>query len=94
MVDLALFSGAATTPRNERSRLLLVGARHGINSALLVESTLGLKPLSGLQKTDLPLDTPSVSWVDAAYKDEQGRVWLHIALADLLQDPVFLDIGL
>src|SRR5690606_38252485 len=38
VVDFAQFAGAAPVPRGERSRLLLVGARHGINSALLVEA--------------------------------------------------------
>jgi twitching motility protein PilI len=94
VVDFAQFVGAATTPRNERSRLLLVGARHGINSALLVESTLGLKPLNSLQAIDIPADVPGASWINAAYSDAQGVTWLHIALAELLVDPIFLDIGL
>ena len=33
VVDFAQFAGAAPTPRSDRSRLLLIGARHGINSA-------------------------------------------------------------
>lgn len=94
VVDFAQFAGAAPAPRGERSRLLLVGARHGINSALLAESIEGLRPLSALQPVELPPGTPAASWVDAAYRDEQGNTWLHIALADLLQDPAFLDIAL
>ena len=94
VVDFAQFAGAAPVPRGERSRLLLVGARHGINSALLVEAIEGLRPLHALQAVELPADTPAASWIDAAYRDEQGNTWLHIALADLLQDPAFLDIAL
>lgn len=94
VVDFAQFSGAAPAARGERSRLLLIGARHGINSALLVESIEGLRPLNALQATELPPGTPAATWIDAAYRDEQGNDWLHIALADLLQDPAFLDIAL
>src|SRR5262245_39798768 len=41
VVDFAMFTGGAPTPRHDRTRLLLVGTRHGINSALLVENTIG-----------------------------------------------------
>jgi twitching motility protein PilI len=94
VADFAQFVGAAPTPRAERSRLLLIGARHGINSALLVESIEGLRPVNALTAIDLPNDLPTVSWIDAAYQDEQGNTWLHIALTQLLQDPAFLDIAL
>jgi twitching motility protein PilI len=94
VADFAQFSGAAPTPRTERSRLLLIGARHGINSALLVESIEGLRPLSALHMIDRPADTPEADWIDAVYQDEQGSHWLHIALTHLLQDSAFLDIAL
>lgn len=94
VADFAQFAGAAATPRTERSRLLLIGARHGINSALLVESIEGLRPLSALHTIDRPAGTPDVAWIDAAYQDEQGNTWLHIALTNLLQDSAFLDIAL
>jgi len=94
VADFAQFAGAAATPRTERSRLLLIGARHGINSALLVESIEGLRPLSALRMIDRPAGTPEVAWIDAAYQDEQGNTWLHIALTNLLQDSAFLDIAL
>ena len=94
VVDFAQYAGAAPTPHTERSRLLLIGARHGINSALLVESIEGLRPLSALRSVDRPVGTPDVPWIDTAYQDEQGNHWLHIALTQLLQDSNFLDIAL
>jgi len=94
VVDFAQFAGGAPTPRTERSRLLLIGARHGINSALLVESIEGLRPVSALRAIDRPSDIPDAAWIDTAYQDEQGNHWLHIALTGLLQDPAFLDIAL
>jgi twitching motility protein PilI len=44
VVDFAAWRGGAPTPINAQSRLLLIGARHGINSALLVRRALGLRP--------------------------------------------------
>lgn len=94
VVDLAMFTGAPPTPRNDRTRLLLVGTRHGINSALLVESTVGLKPLSQLQPAATKPSLPGMPWVNAAYVDEAGQEWLHIDLPALLTESTFLDIGL
>ncbi|HTH95169.1 MAG TPA: chemotaxis protein CheW [Rhodocyclaceae bacterium] len=94
VADFAQFAGSTPTARTDRSRLLLIGARHGTNSALLVESIEGLRPMSALRNADMPSDAPKAAWIDAAYQDEQGNMWLHIALAELLQDPGFLDIAL
>jgi hypothetical protein len=44
VVDFAAWRGGAPTPINAQSRLLLVGARQGVNSALLVRRALGLRP--------------------------------------------------
>ncbi len=93
VVDLSMFAGAPPTPRNDRTRLLLVGTRHGINSALLVESTVGLKPLSQLKAVEKP-NLPGMPWVSAAYVDDAGQEWLHIDLPALLTESTFLDIGL
>lgn len=94
VIDWASFIGGIPTPRNERSRLLLVGARYNINSGLLVERILGLRPVSTLKPTALPDDCPGVEWVSAAFVDDTGQEWLQLSLGKLLADPVFLDIGL
>jgi twitching motility protein PilI len=44
VVDFSAWRGGAPTPINAQSRLLLVGARHGVNSALLIRRALGLRP--------------------------------------------------
>jgi twitching motility protein PilI len=94
VVDFAVFTGAAPTPRTDKTRLLLVGTRHSINSALLVENTVGLKPVSTLKAAEAKPSPPGMSWIDAAYTDESGQEWLHINLAALLSESVFLDVGL
>lgn len=49
VVDFSAFRGHEPTRRNANARLLLVGARHGINSALLVDRTLGLRSIDDLE---------------------------------------------
>ena len=58
VVDFAQFAGAAPAPRGERSRLLLVGARHGINSALLVATLMATRKLMRPKSTSA---TPTVT---------------------------------
>ncbi len=96
VVDFSAFRGGEPTPRNADTRLLLVGARHGINSALLVTRTLGLRP-----PADLTLQADSVSlsnparppWFGQPYTDGEGRRWQHLRIQALLADPAFLDIA-
>lgn len=49
VVDFSLFQGGEPTPLNDDARLLLIGTRHGSNSALLVSRTLGLKNPESLE---------------------------------------------
>jgi twitching motility protein PilI len=43
VTDFSVFRGGAPTPQNANARLLLIGAKHGANAALLVSRMLGLK---------------------------------------------------
>lgn len=68
VVDFAAWRGGMPTPRNAQSRLLLIGARHGSNSALLVERALGLRPLSAF-RTATEMDTPPSERQSAEHDD-------------------------
>ncbi|MDI6747611.1 MAG: chemotaxis protein CheW [Rhodocyclaceae bacterium] len=92
VVDFSAFRGGEATPRNSAARLLLVGARYGINSALLVNRTLGLKSLSGLQEQIVgEEDVPA--WVGTRYVDGDGQSWIRLRLRPLLEDPEFLNVA-
>jgi twitching motility protein PilI len=57
VVDFSAWRGGPSTPRNPEARLLLIGARHGINTALLVSRALGLRPrsqMTAIESTDRP----------------------------------------
>lgn len=91
VVDFSAFRGGEPTRRNANSRLLLVGARHGINSALLVDRTLGLKSADDLEPAAAPAEGPG--WAADCRQDAQGRKWTLLRLRELFADPAFLDIG-
>lgn len=92
VVDFSAFQGGEPTPQNADSRLLLVGNRLGINSALLVSRTLGLRSLEQLEPQ---VATPDARpWVSEQYADAQGRQWKKLNLRNLLSQSDFLDIGI
>lgn len=92
VVDFSAFRGGEATPRNADARLLLVGARHGLNSALLVNRTLGLKSLDKLRMEPPPANAPA--WSGERFTDDQGQSWARLQLKALLDDPEFMNIGI
>lgn len=96
VVDFSAWRGGAPTPINAQSRLLLVGARHGINSALLVRRALGLRPLLQMHAAG---DTrvgagETAPWLGGRFKDTQDVSWTQLRIPALLADPNYLDIAL
>lgn len=92
VTDFSAFQGGEATPLNAESRLLLVGSKLGINSALLVNRTLGLRSLEQLEARAAAPDARS--WVGEQYADAQGRQWKKLNLRNLLGQADFLEIGL
>ncbi len=91
VVDFSAFRGGEPTRRNANARLLLVGARHGINSALLVDRTLGLKGIEDLEP--VPADAGAPLWASEKWQDAAGRGWTRLDLRALFSDPSFFDVG-
>lgn len=99
VVDFSAWRGGAPTPINAQARLLLVGARHGVNSALLVRRALGLRPQvemratgeshAGTQGTGEP-----AAWLGGRFQDPQDQIWTQLRIPALLSDPSYLDIAL
>jgi twitching motility protein PilI len=91
VVDFSAFRGREPTRRNANARLLLVGARHGSNSALLVDRTLGLRSIDDLEPVQA--GGSQSNWAGDIRQDAQGRRWTLLKLRELLADPAFLDVG-
>ena len=96
VVDFSALRGGETTPLNAEARLLLIGTRHGINSALLVNRTLGLHAPETLTLTDnavLNCVTANATWRGKRYVDRTGGYWTRLRIPALLSDPAFLDVA-
>lgn len=109
VVDFSAWRGGAPTPRNAQSRLLLVGARQGIASALLVSRALGLRPQQqlhaasdaddrthGISHPDEshPLEHGGAHWLGGRFVDAQNQIWTQLRISALLTDPDYLDVAL
>ena len=96
VVDFAAWRGGAPTPINAQSRLLLIGARQGVNSALLVRRALGLRPqLEMRASTDVRTGLgETAAWLGGRFKDTQDVLWTQLRIPALLSDSRYLDIAL
>lgn len=91
VADFSMFCGGGPTVRNNNARLLLVGARHGANAALLVSRMLGLKNPEDF--TLVAPDSAVAPWEAARFSDSQGRIWHKLSVRALLDNHEFMNIG-
>jgi len=91
VVDLAAFSGEVLPPLTNDSRMMLVGAKHGLHTALLVSRALGLRNPDDFETDESFSD--SRPWIGSAVRDHQNRLWKKLVIRPLLADPRFLDAG-
>lgn len=92
VADFSAFQGKEATPQNNSSRLLLIGTRHGNNTALLVTRMLGLRNVDDL--TPVATDQDAPIWASKAYSDNEGRRWKMLNVRQLLADEKFMDISI
>jgi len=91
VADFSVFCGGVPTPRNNNTRLLLVGSKHGANAALLVTRMLGLKNPDDFSAAGS--DPAAPAWGALRYTDSQGGNWRKLSVRDLLADNDFMNIG-
>lgn len=91
VVDLAHFHGDAPIVPAGRARLLLLGARLGVNCAVLVSQSAGLRSEEDFETEAEP---DQRAWVRQRMRDVQGRLWLQLDPGRLLASAEFLDAGL
>ncbi len=92
VTDFSAFLGGRGVQVNANSRLLLVGARHGSNAALLVPRMLGLKKPELFKM--LADEEASPAWGRQRYADADGVVWKKLLVRELLADREFMNVGL
>lgn len=88
--DFADFMGQGVTLDHGDSRLLIPHHDFGVNAALLVRSTLGLKNVARFREC---ADVASPHrWVARRYADEAGSEWCDMDFGQLLGDADFLKV--
>jgi twitching motility protein PilI len=90
VVDFAAFLGGPAAAVSEQARLLLLGERFRMGSALLVDRALGLRGADQLQARST---AAGAAWLKAEYTDKDGRQWKELDVTQLVQSPVFLGVA-
>jgi twitching motility protein PilI len=90
VIDFSALNGGPLTTPSGNARLVLVGARHGVHSALLVSRTTGLKNPDEFTATSTPTTEP---WEHQRLRDLQSRPWSQLDVTALLAHPRFLEAG-
>jgi twitching motility protein PilI len=97
VVDFSSFTGAEGVTRGQENRLVLVGARFGINTALLVTRMLGLRNPREFNPHEDPGAggaSAATPWMGAYLRDGDGRLWHELKLQQLVEHQDFLQVGL
>jgi twitching motility protein PilI len=93
VIDFARFLARESPPATSQSRLLLFGTRAGeLNVGIVVERVIGLRNVAELAPASPPQSAPA--WYAQRWMDGQGHAWQEIDLAQLAQDPSFLQVGI
>jgi twitching motility protein PilI len=90
VVDFSAFLGAAPVPQTEQTRVLLIGERHRINSGLLVNRVIGLRPADTMRLRQE--GARSGRWMAKEFIDDDGCIWKLLDVAALVNSPEFLHI--
>ncbi|HEY6967164.1 MAG TPA: chemotaxis protein CheW [Burkholderiales bacterium] len=90
VVDFPAFLGGAPVAPGEQVRLLLLGEKFRMGSALLVDRLLGLRGAEDFQAQPAAAGAP---WLKAEYADKDGMRWQELDVARLVQDPAFLEVA-
>ncbi len=85
--DFADFMGQGVTPESSECRLLIPHRDFGVNAALLIRGTLGLRNIGHYQMREQAAGYP---WVARQYADEGGAGWYDMDFGQLLGTPEFL----
>jgi twitching motility protein PilI len=90
VIDFPAFLGGASVTIGEHARLLLIGERFRMGSALLVDRSLGLR---NPERLKLRASGTRAPWLKAEYTDTDGTQWKELDVPQLVQHPDFLGVA-
>ena len=94
VVDFSTFAGAEAAPRSQDNRLVLAGARFGINAAIMVTRILGLRNPRDFTPTGEAVPAGDAPWMGTHWRDGESRLWHELKLQQLVEHQDFLQVGL
>ncbi|MDR3479229.1 MAG: chemotaxis protein CheW [Burkholderiaceae bacterium] len=93
VIDFAQFQGQATTVIDKESRIVAFAPSLSFNCGLLVTRVLGLRNVSDMEP-QVDQEQNSTQWSSQRYVDRDEQVWTELNLSLVVQDPLFLHVGL
>jgi twitching motility protein PilI len=91
VIDFSAFLGGTAAAVSEQARLLLIGERFRLGSALLIDRSLGLRNPEQLRPRKLAAQ--AAPWLKAEYDDVDGKQWKELDMVQLAQHPDFLGVA-
>jgi twitching motility protein PilI len=88
--DLAIYLGIADGLGKGESRYLLVHPRFGVNAALRVERTVGLRMIPDMSR--LPDNPEAAPWVKSVWRSADGE-WTELDVEKMVSAPAFMEAG-
>lgn len=85
VTDMAAYCKKGKASGTADNRILLLAEHHAFNAALLVDGVLGLRNANAWKQDRVEGQTQ--------YRDELGRLWRKLDVADLMGRPAFRQIG-
>lgn len=90
--DLGAFLKLSEALPQGPAHLLLAHPRFGVNAALRIERTLGLRAVEGLRPEAAP--ATASPWVAAHWRGLDDQLWAELNVEKLVTAPSFLEAGL
>jgi len=94
VVDFSLFNGGDAILPAGNARLVLIGARHNLNCAILVSRAAGLRAQEDFEADPVSAADTARPWSGERLRDTQGRAWTRLQIPALLANPRFLEASL
>jgi twitching motility protein PilI len=93
VIDFARFQGQAPTVIDKESRIVAFAPTLSFNCGLLVTRVLGLRNVADMEVQATP-EADATQWSSQHYVDRDQQVWNELNLSLVVQDPLFLHVGL
>ena len=93
VVDFARFQGQGVSAIDKESRIVAFAPSLSFNCGLVVSRVLGLRNIEDMVP-QLDVEPGTMEWASRRFVDRDAQVWTELNLSLVVQDPLFLHVGL